>query len=476
MRGERAARQWSPGFRFRYIRATETQVLPPRLCGGQEPWKGRTLSSHRSERAHGMATKPRASTSASSGLRSQGLTPVSWRNEANGHHARVRLGGTKPTGTNRCIDRTNPPTIYCPWVPALRAQPPDQVRGRARPGHERLRRPQRRPFWPKRSQRKNRRCIQRSGRGSIRNASSPMPKFRRPLLDESGHSFLLVLASRTGRGRRAARSARPRRSEVSKLRLTASFAAMHGGQRHRGDGLGRLHRLVHEARRRHHARDQAGASRPRRHPSCVRSESGPWPWPCRPARVSRCVPPMPGMTPSLISGWPNLALSAAMMKSHIIASSQPPPSAKPATAAMIGLRTRAQPLLVGGVVGAENVDIGLVRHLLDVGAGREGLVRSGEQDAADVGVGIEGLHRRQQLARSAALSAFNACGRLSRTMPTRPRVSTTMVSACSWPRSLCAGLSAFDSSGQKKVERPVCTMRLIVPAQPGVGHGFPSRS
>ena len=59
------------------------------------------------------------------------------------------------------------------------------------------------------------------------------------------------------------------------------------------------------------------------------------------ARVSRCVPPMPGMTPSLISGWPNFALSAAMIMSHIIASSQPPPSAKPATAAITGLRMRA---------------------------------------------------------------------------------------------------------------------------------------
>ena len=59
------------------------------------------------------------------------------------------------------------------------------------------------------------------------------------------------------------------------------------------------------------------------------------------ARVRRCVPPMPGMTPSLISGWPNFALSAAMMRSHCMASSQPPPSAKPATAAITGLRARA---------------------------------------------------------------------------------------------------------------------------------------
>ena len=57
-------------------------------------------------------------------------------------------------------------------------------------------------------------------------------------------------------------------------------------------------------------------------------------------RVSRCVPPAPGMMPRLISGWPNFALSAAMMMSHIIASSQPPPRAKPATAAITGLRHR----------------------------------------------------------------------------------------------------------------------------------------
>ena len=44
-------------------------------------------------------------------------------------------------------------------------------------------------------------------------------------------------------------------------------------------------------------------------------------------RVRRWVPPMPGATPRLISGWPNFAVSEAMMKSHIIASSQPPPRA-----------------------------------------------------------------------------------------------------------------------------------------------------
>ena len=45
------------------------------------------------------------------------------------------------------------------------------------------------------------------------------------------------------------------------------------------------------------------------------------------ARGSRCVPPKPGIVPIVISGWPKRAVSAAMMMSHAIASSQPPPSA-----------------------------------------------------------------------------------------------------------------------------------------------------
>ncbi len=63
------------------------------------------------------------------------------------------------------------------------------------------------------------------------------------------------------------------------------------------------------------------------------------------ARVSRWVPPAPGITPRLISGCPNFADSEARMISHVIASSQPPPSANPPTAAMIGFlifRIRSQ--------------------------------------------------------------------------------------------------------------------------------------
>ena len=44
------------------------------------------------------------------------------------------------------------------------------------------------------------------------------------------------------------------------------------------------------------------------------------------------------MIPRLISGWPNVADSAAMRKSQAIASSQPPPSAIELTAAIVAVR------------------------------------------------------------------------------------------------------------------------------------------
>ena len=57
------------------------------------------------------------------------------------------------------------------------------------------------------------------------------------------------------------------------------------------------------------------------------------------ARVRRCVPPAPGITPIVISGWPNRAVSEAMIMSHAMASSHPPPRANPPTAAMTGFET-----------------------------------------------------------------------------------------------------------------------------------------
>ena len=52
-------------------------------------------------------------------------------------------------------------------------------------------------------------------------------------------------------------------------------------QRHAGDRLGRLHRLVEQVGGGHDAARPGRRARPRRRPSCGRSGTCPWPWPCR---------------------------------------------------------------------------------------------------------------------------------------------------------------------------------------------------
>ena len=69
---------------------------------------------------------------------------------------------------------------------------------------------------------------------------------------------------------------------------------------------------------------------------------------------------------------------------------------------------------VGREVAHERVDVGLVRHLLDVGAGGERLLRAGDQDAADAVVGIEGGDRLRQLGISARVE------RIERLRPVEP--------------------------------------------------------
>ena len=79
------------------------------------------------------------------------------------------------------------------------------------------------------------------------------------------------------------------------------------------------------------------------------------------------------------------------MMSHCKASSQPPPSAKPATAAITGLRASRDAVPVRREIVEEDVGERLVRHFLDVGARGEGLVRAGDDDAADIAVGLEAI-------------------------------------------------------------------------------------
>ena len=82
------------------------------------------------------------------------------------------------------------------------------------------------------------------------------------------------------------------------------------------------------------------------------------------------------------------------------------------------------------LIARESLDEGKGRHLLDVGAGGEGLLRAGDDDRADIGIRLEGVERGKQLAdRAASLSALSASGRLRVIRPTRPRVSRRMFSS-----------------------------------------------
>ena len=58
-------------------------------------------------------------------------------------------------------------------------------------------------------------------------------------------------------------------------------------------------------------------------------------------------------------------------------------------------------LPAGEEIGQIGVRVGELRHLLDVGAGREGLLRSGDDDAADIGVRLEGVEGLVHLAQRA---------------------------------------------------------------------------
>ena len=156
-------------------------------------------------------------------------------------------------------------------------------------------------------------------------AALAVTELRLALLDERAHAFLLVVE----RERRVELAALEREAVGQRrfVRAIDRFLDLqHDRQRERRDLRRRRQRLLLEVGGGHDARDE-----PARSASCasiirpVRHHSIAFALPT--ARGSRCVPPKPGIVPIVISGWPNFAVSAAMMMSHAIASSQPPPSA-----------------------------------------------------------------------------------------------------------------------------------------------------
>src|ERR1700757_2833652 len=105
-------------------------------------------------------------------------------------------------------------------------------------------------------------------------------------------------------------------------------------------------------------------------------------------RGSSWVPHHTGTLPIFGPACPNLESSEAMIKSHNICNSLPPPTAYPLTRAMIGL---PQPRMLS--------DRLPVRGFIRAAAARAEclLARPGQHDDADSGVGLGGRKRRDQV-------------------------------------------------------------------------------
>ena len=160
--------------------------------------------------------------------------------------------------------------------------------------------------------------------------TGPSASRRRPPCLPSGPRW------RTTIGRAAARNSGPRRASTHR-RDYRFLDNRHRRRRHRGDLLAQLHRLGHQLVRRDDAGDQSARSASAA--SIIRPvRTSPSPWPCR-------SPGQPlgaagaGDDAQVDLGLAEFGVSPARMMSQIIASSQPPPSAKPATAAITGFCT-----------------------------------------------------------------------------------------------------------------------------------------
>ena len=140
-------------------------------------------------------------------------------------------------------------------------------------------------------------------------------------------------------------------------------------------------------------------------------------------RASRCVPPPPGMIPRRISGWPSSALSDATIMSQASASSQPPPSAYPDTAAISGVRiaaSRGQNPVGRRLEHVLEVTLG---HVPDVRARGEPFVAARDHDAAHLGVGVPALEGSRQLLHQLGRERVAGVGAVQRREPTAPSVS-----------------------------------------------------
>ena len=187
----------------------------------------------------------------------------------------------------------------------------------------------------------------------------------------------------------------PSASVVSNARLTLSFAAIKRDQRHAGDRLGDLHRLVHQARGRHDARDEAGAlGLGRIHHAAGQDQVH------RLGLADRARQPL-----RAADAGNDAELDLGLAELRVVGGDDDVAHHRElAAAAEREARDRRDHRLahprdaipVRREVALEDVDVGLVRHLLDVGAGRERLLGAGDDHAADLLVGLERVDRGGQ--------------------------------------------------------------------------------
>ena len=115
--------------------------------------------------------------------------------------------------------------------------------------------------------------------------------------------------------------------------------------------------------------------------------------------------------------------------SHIIAISQPPPSANAADRGDDRLAALRDPLPAAGdeVLGI-SLNVGLSGHLLDVGAGGEGPLVAGQDDRADRRIGFELVERGVEVADQRGVEGVERLRPVEGDDADRARRSTRIVS------------------------------------------------
>ena len=151
----------------------------------------------------------------------------------------------------------------------------------------------------------------------------------------------------------------------------------------------------------------------------------------------------------------------------------------------------------GDEVLGEGLHVGLGLHLLDIGPGGKGLLRSGDDHASDTGVFFGNVQGIAELFHESTVQRIQRLRTVQRDQPngTTRLVLDGLVAHGHTLQCLPRGLPHASGShkrqrithdagrtiqrwqlAQKKVERPDCTMRLIVRLHPAREQRSPARS